>query len=235
MKRVIVFVEGKTEEDFVKNILYEHLLLSHDIWLDPRKIITGITWDVDPITSSRTRNEHKGGLGNNYHKARTQIINECKADVSVFVTTMFDLYALPTSFPKFQSSQNSNAYARVQSLEAAFSDDIGYPNFLPYLQLHEFEALLFTDVHILNDYVAMDSDNPQKTLQQLQTITTEFENPELINDSPETAPSKRLGAIFTNQYDKVEHGSIVAAEIGLPAIRAACPHFNDWLTRLESL
>jgi hypothetical protein len=35
--------------------------------------------------------------------------------------------------------------------------------------------------------------------------------------------------------DKTFHGPLLAMEIGLPAIRAACPRFDAWLTRLEHL
>jgi hypothetical protein len=219
MKRVIIFVEGQTEEAFVRNVLYKEFMLTKNIWLDPRVIMMG---------------RSKGGLSN-YAKVRWQIVKQCKADTQVIVTTMFDLYALPSSFPGFQSSQDTDVYSRVRSLEAAFWDDIDHTNFIPYLQLHEFEALLFSDVQVLNDYVAMDSTNPEKTLGQLKAITKEFENPELINDSPLTAPSKRLMDIFAEQYNKVEHGGVVAEEIGLHTMRAKCSHFNDWLTKLESL
>ena len=62
----------------------------------------------------------------------------------------------------------------------------------------------------------------------------QFPTPEDINDNSETAPSKRIVKVIS-QYEKVVYGSLIAMEIGLDAIRAECPRFSDWLTRLESL
>jgi Domain of unknown function (DUF4276) len=66
-------------------------------------------------------------------------------------------------------------------------------------------------------------------------VRSAFTTPEEINNSRETAPSKRILSILGKKYDKVLHGAIIAAEIGLPAIRAACPEFNDWVVRLEAM
>ncbi|MBG0779386.1 MAG: DUF4276 family protein [Desulfotignum balticum] len=73
------------------------------------------------------------------------------------------------------------------------------------------------------------------TEKALREINNRFPNPECINDNPETAPSKRLESIFRGFYSKTEHGPIIAEEIGLPAIRQACPRFHQWLTRLEAM
>ncbi|WP_211193645.1 DUF4276 family protein [Pyxidicoccus fallax] len=101
---------------------------------------------------------------------------------------------------------------------------------MPYLQVHEFEALLFSDV-ATTGYVL--GATPSE-LQQLQKIRGAFETPEHINDSPETAPSKRLLQLFP-RYDKTFFGPAAVSRIGLEAVRRECPHFASWLTTLERL
>ncbi len=101
--------------------------------------------------------------------------------------------------------------------------------FIPYVQMHEFEGLLFSDA----DAFAKGLNQTGLEL-SFRQIRDQFATPEDINDSPITAPSKRIKAAFS-QYDKVLHGSLAALEIGLPSIRQQCPLFNGWLTTLEVL
>jgi hypothetical protein len=103
---------------------------------------------------------------------------------------------------------------------------------LPYVQRHEFEGLLFSDIEQFQ--WVMDGWDEQ-TRSQLQAVKADFATPEDINNSRITAPSKRILKIFGNHYDKVVHGSMIASEIGLAAIRAACPEFNNWVATLETM
>ena len=100
---------------------------------------------------------------------------------------------------------------------------------LPYVQRHEFEALLFADVDSFL-YIGID----QEGVGQLQGVRSQFETPEDINDDRDTAPSKRILQVVPS-YDKVVQGTIVAAEVGLEKICSACPRFRAWLARLEAL
>ena len=102
----------------------------------------------------------------------------------------------------------------------------------PYVQRHEFEGLLFSDVESFTTLLAEDVDTA--CVQKLRRIRHQFPTPEDINDSSTTAPSKRI-RIWIPRYDKRVNGPDVAAEIGLCRIRAECPRFNQWLTHLESL
>ena len=99
---------------------------------------------------------------------------------------------------------------------------------IPYVQKHEFEALLFTRPQAFAEI-----DVPPEGIKQLAAIRSSFA-PEDIDDDPETAPSKRIAAIVPG-YNKVVGGAVVALAVGLPAMRAACPRFRAWLTRLEAL
>lgn len=53
-------------------------------------------------------------------------------------------------------------------------------------------------------------------------------------DGRETAPSKRIKAAMKN-YRKNFHSPLIACEIGLDAMRRACPHFDRWLKNIEKL
>ena len=105
-----------------------------------------------------------------------------------------------------------------------------YPvRFIPYLMMHEFEAMLFSDCHRFADSIGRTN-----LASDLQGIRDQFDNPEEIDDSPQTAPSKRIEHLVAG-YQKPLAGTQAALAIGLNAIRAACPHFDTWLERLECL
>ncbi len=232
MKRLNILTEGQTEEKFAREILAPHLAL-FGLDVSVRLLITGKTRQYQ-VGGMRQSKLHKGGLLN-FAQVKQDLVRWRNQESGAFLTTMFDLYALPDDFPEFTQNITLEPIKRVQKLEQAFAKEVALQNFIPYIQLHEFEALLFVDVDILNEYVTMDFESPSKTLHSLQAVIQQFENPELINDSPHTAPSKRLESIFGKQFNKVEHGFVVASEIGLEKIRAKCPHFNEWVTKLENI
>lgn len=145
---------------------------------------------------------------------------------------MFDLYRLHNGFPCFDNAASlSDPYARVETLENAFHDDViddRYWRFIPYIQLHEYESLLFSDINKLSDYYI----ESQSSIEILASDVSGL-LPELIDDGLETAPSKRILSKVRG-YDKIAAGTIVAISIGLDAIRGKCPHFDKWLRKLES-
>lgn len=146
-------------------------------------------------------------------------------------TTMFDYYALPNDFPGFVESANiQNIRDRISYLEQKFQDSIGYNSFIPYIQLHEFEALLFVDItRLQTEYPLCD-----KSITKLKEDTDIYGDPELINNDPSTAPSKRIiAAIASNyHYNKVQSGAAVTSAIGINAILANCRHFNEWIQKI---
>lgn len=144
---------------------------------------------------------------------------------------MFDLYRLPKDFPGL-TDMDRDPYRRIELLERRFAEDIDDSRFVPHLQLHEFEALLFSDIRLLR------SEFPAATREvgRLQEATALFESPELIDDGPATSPSRRIIAeIPAYEGLKVSAGPQVAANIGLPTLRNKCRHFDTWLTKLEAL
>lgn len=213
MIRINVFVEGQTEETFVRDVLAPYFVNSQ-IYLS--------------ATIARTSPGHKGGIVS-YGKIKWQLENLCNSDPSAYVTTMMDYYKFPEDFPGLGDIKEVIALQRVQKIEQALSVDIGARNFIPNLMLHEFEALLFCAPEKFRDWI--DEDVP---VQQLIQIKQQFDSPEHINNDPNTAPSKRILRLIP-KYKKPLHGPLIAGDIGLDEIRAQCPHFNQWINKISAL
>jgi hypothetical protein len=167
---------------------------------------------------------------------RRDIVNtlksHCEHDESF--TTMIDLYGLPTDFPgkATQNHSPSNPTLYVEALEEAFGIDIGDRRFIPYIQLHEYETMLFADP----DAFRIAFENCDNAIEQLMTIARSVPSIEHINDGQTTAPSKRIIDLIPRyQGLKPSAGPDIAEYIGLTVIRAKCAHVHAWLTRLEGL
>ena len=216
MKWVYVLVEGETEETFVDEVLNRHLE-SFEVYLKPILI----------ETSEKLRK--KGGY-TTYAKTRRQLLNVLSHNQASLVTTMLDYYGLAEDFPGKTKLPKGTGSVRVQYLEQELQKAIGHRKFLAYFSLHEFEALLFVSPEVIARIVP-----GQDFLPELTQIKAAFSSPEEINDDPETSPSNRLGKLYGKTYNKPILGSLIALEIGLERLRSECPHFNEWLTKLESL
>lgn len=212
MSRVLVFVEGQTEETFVRDLLVPYFA-PLGIYLTP--------------ILAQTSPGHKGGIVS-YGKVKHQLTRLCRQDQGAYVTTMMDYYGLPNDFPGL-NGRVLDAHEQVLRLEQALQQDIDAANFIPNLLLHEFEALLFSAPEKFAEW--LDDGAP---VAELAAIRAAFDSPEHINNSPHTAPSKRILALVSN-YKKTLHGPLIAEDIGLDAIRAQCPHFNNWIERLLAL
>lgn len=215
MSRVYLMVEGQTEEAFVRELLQPHY--------------ARIGLYLTPIIVS-TKTGYKGGVVS-YAKVRPQIVRMCQQDAAAHVSTIFDLYGLPKDFPgKCNPAYPATANGREKAafVETAFAQDIGLPNFIPNLQLHEYEALLFTQPDAFQAWT-----DDEDVLLHLRAVR-QRSAPEDINDAPHTTPSKRILSVMPG-YQKTVHGPLIACDIGLDAIRADCPHFDAWLKKLEAL
>jgi hypothetical protein len=118
-------------------------------------------------------------------------------------------------------------------MEKLLSNDLAFHKFIPYIQLHEYEALMYADTDIMEDWLSLYNKLPKNCFSKIKESVSNS-NPELINESPETAPSKRILKLC-DSYDKVDDGILILKEIGLNTLRAECQHFNSWLTTLEGL
>jgi len=146
-------------------------------------------------------------------------------------TTLIDLYGLPPDFPGWARGfySEGDPYSYINLLEREFANDIDDERFIPYIQLHEYETLLFSSPQTFDCLSATPSQ-----VGKIAKIAQDFGNIELINRSRQTAPSKRIEGVFPG-YDKVANGVDIAELIGLPTLREKCPHFNEWITKLEQL
>lgn len=217
MRKVLILVEGQTEEKFVKEVLNPHLN-NYGKYLIPTIVNTKIV---------KSGPNFKGGIVS-YGKVRKDLLRLLGDTSALCVTTMLDLFRLPIEFPGRKDAP-ATPYEKVQHIENAFCQDINHPQFLGNLTLHEFEGLLFTTPA----EIARALNEPYRE-SELTKIKSSFKTPEEINDNPKTAPSKRLEAIFPI-YNKPFYGTIISKRIGLNAIRTECPHFNQWVCRLEKL
>lgn len=223
MVRLRLFAEGTTEQTFANNILKRHLA-NFGVYMEK------------PVLIAHARKKgkvHRGG-GRKFIPMQNDICRFLKQESgeNVFFTTMIDLYALHKDFPDLEKAEylRFDPYKRVLALEKSWLDETGDKRFIPYIQLHEFEGYLFTDVA----QFAIFFDNADSQISALQKITDTVQSPELIDDGQHTAPSKRILSQFPD-YSKVTIGPQMAERIGLESIRSKCPHFNAWIERLENL
>lgn len=220
MVRVYVVVEGPTEESFVDKVLAP-ALWPFDVYLMSR--IVGVPG-------------HKGG-NVKYVRVKKDVLVQLKQDRTAYCSTMFDLYGLGEGFPGTPPLPNLQNVDKVVRIEQAVKADIvaEIPDlrpdvrFVPYLQLHEYEGLLFSDSFAFAAGIGQ-----QHLRQQFELIRQAFNTPEDINDNPNSAPSKRVLNTFP-AYRKVLDGTLAAQSVGIARMRQECPHFRNWLERLEAL
>ncbi len=220
MARVYVVVEGQTEEAFVKNVLAQ-ALWPLPVYLTP--IILG-------------RPGHKGGR-TTYARLKRDVLVLLKQGQAASCSTMLDFYGLGGGFPGMPLPPTVPSLDKVIRIEEAVKADIVAEvpglrpdiRFVPYLQLHEYEGLLFSDP------VAFATGIGQPRLaQQFERIRSGFPTPEDINDGPNTAPSKRVLGVHA-AYQKVVDGTLGAQAVGVARMRQGCPHFRNWVEQLQAL
>jgi hypothetical protein len=228
MARLLVHVEGQTEETFVNEVLRDHL--------------TGCGYEsvnARLLGNARLR-KNRGGV-RSWEIVRTEIVHHLKQDRNCISTTMVDFYGLPQygdgAWPGRAEANAMSSERKAPHVEHSLLNDLTNkmgqnfnPNrFVPFIIMHEFEGLLFSNCTAFASAIC----KPELET-TLKNIRDQFTNPEEINDSPLTAPSKRIQSIVPG-YNKEFYGTLAALEIGLERIRMECPHFNCWLSRLESL
>ncbi|PYD85245.1 DUF4276 family protein [Pseudomonas syringae] len=220
MIRVHVICEGQTEEMFINEVLAQ-AFQNLDIYLIPALI---------------GKPGHKGG-NFRFERLLSDVEKRLLGDRQAYCTTFFDFYGLPEEFPgKANASGKSTVDEKADCLLEAMTErlanklgDEAMRRFIPYVQMYEFEGLLFS----CPTRLAVGINQPALEDRFLH-IRNEFETPEAINNSPMTAPSKRLQKLYDG-YDKPLHGSLAAIEIGLPIIRQQCTRFDAWLRQMEAL
>ena len=215
-------MEGQTEEQFVNELLAPHLHAHGYASVSARL-----------IGNARQR-QRRGGI-TSWQIVLKGMTNHLREDAGSFATTMVDYFGLPRAWPGREDSAALPYPENVARVERALLEDVeramgqafNPSRFIPFVMIHEFEALLFSKCASFAEAI-----NREDLTPHLQNIRACFPNPEQIDDSPDTAPSKRIVDLIPG-YQKPLMGVLAAREIGVEAMRAECPHFDGWLQRLE--
>ncbi|MCY3970066.1 MAG: DUF4276 family protein [Acidobacteria bacterium] len=227
MKRLLVHVEGGSEEAFVNKLLCPHLV-AHGVLASAR------------LLGHRRERSRRGGIVG-WPKARGDLLRHLKKDHRLHVTTIVDYYGLPQSgkgaWPGRRQAASAPFPDRADFVEEALRQDVDEAmgsdfvssRFVPFVMMHEFEALLFSDCQAFANAIGRPA-----LATRFQAIRDQFSSPEEINDSQTTAPSKRLAALLPG-YSKTRRAELAALAVGLDAMRSECPHFRSWLESLEGL
>jgi hypothetical protein len=209
-----VLCEGPTERNFVTRVLQPHLAQIH-VYVKPESLLPGqygiVGWE-------KVRNAIKADVG----RSRSH----------EFVTTMIDLYKIG-KYPGVEKLPGESPYDRAKRIEDKLRQELPNERFIPYVQVHEFEALVLVDCSLLPSQFP---DGEAKGAPAKLTASIGDMLPELVNDDEQTAPSKRIiRFIPAYKHLKATAGPAIAGAIGLARLRAACPHFHEWITKLEML
>ena len=225
--RLLVHVEGQTEETFVNSVLCPHLVSQGYSSVAARL-----------MGNARPRNRRGGGVS--WLSVQQAILRHLKEDRQAVATTMVDYYGMPQSQSRqwpgriaannlpFEQKATTMQNALARDIREHMGTDFDQNRFIPYVSMHEFEALLFSDCRGFAGSI----EHPEIG-SAMQEVLDQFGNPEKIDDSQETAPSKRILALLPT-YDKVAMGATAIQDIGLDSIRGQCQNFACWLSRLEA-
>lgn len=215
MKNVYIYCEGPTEESFINEVLYPYFL--H---------VGIVVYPIVCATKRTATKKYKGGVSD-YNKIRRELTVLCKSHSNEYVTTMFDYYGMPENTPEI-GLQDQDIYERIAKIEAAINQDIGQANCMFHFMLHEFEGILFSSP----ESFALIAE--EEVVDKIREIRESYPTPEHINNSPETAPSKRLEKLIPN-YAKIKNGTLISKDIGIDKIIAQCPHFREWVEQILQL
>jgi hypothetical protein len=223
MSRVLVLVEGPTERVIIQEVFAPDLG-GKKVFLNPRVV---------------GQPGHKGG--NKFATVRREIRNLICQEPDSIVTMFFDYYGLGNDWPGKVAIKNENIEIARGALEKALADIIkqdmgdGFnpERFIPYIQFHEMEGLLFADPGEMAEVFERPA---LKT--EFEKIVKDCGGCEKINNNYETAPSRRIQKYFP-AYKKGSsvnaHAWRIVQHIGVAKIRQQCPNFNDWYAKLENL
>ena len=225
MTRLLICVEGQTEEDFVEYVLAPHLYTR------------GYTAVAAKLMGTAISRDNRGGV-KAWDDVLKDIVNKLRGDRGLIVSTMVDYYGMPRDWPAREAVPPSGAtpsqiadpieQGMLDAVVGEMGSGFNAGRFVPYVVMHEFEAMLFSDCNGL----AVGIERPELA-PRLQAIRDSFATPEAIDDSPTNAPSKRIERLV-NSYRKPLMGMDAAEAIGLGTIRRECPHFAGWVARLAA-
>lgn len=213
--RLHILVEGQTEETVVRDVFEPHL----------RTAGWWVSYSIVKTKRPAAGPSHRGGLST-WPKLEVDIRNLLGDSNLNVLTTLLDYYGFPSDAPGMPSRPAGTPYERVAHVEHELAAHFGDSRFRPHLVLHELEAWVFA----ANAELAELLEDPSLA-DKLRRDVQSAGGPELVNDDPRTAPSRRLMQ-YRPGYSKVSDGPLAISEFGLPALRKQCPHLDEWLTRL---
>lgn len=224
MTRLLLLVEGQTEEAIANLVLRLHLA-SLGVFVERASLLR-----TKELPEGRP---YKGGVRTYAQMSRDT--RRLLGDSAAHVTTLIDYYGLPKDFPGLVAAKaHSDVLGRVKALEAAFSADINHPRFRLFLALHELEAWIFAAPAEAEQHLGI-----KGLAAELAATALASGGAERVNDGPATHPSLRLADVVqrlgAKRYGRVGDGPEIVAKAGLATIRGGCPHFAQWLDWLESL
>ena len=217
MKRLVIIVEGETEESFVNNILCPYFC-SKGLY--------------NTIQCFKTK--HSPGGISKYSYIKKDILNTIY-EKDVVVSMMIDFYRLPLDFPGFSDLKATQTHQeQANLLEARIKKDLEdsqkqlFENFIPYIQLHEFETLVFASINGIDSLF----ERSEIDYKGLMNVIQQYPNPEDINNHPDTAPSVRLKKLIPG-YNKVLHGIDIINTVGMNELLEKCPRLKVWVESME--
>lgn len=216
MKRLLIVCEGPTEQEFCNTVLAPEFI-KHDI-----------------IIGAPVIKHSQGGIAP-WPVLKKQLINHLY-ESDLYVSMLIDYYGIKKhfNFPGWKESldiedKNERMHFLFLKMKEEFPAQL-QSRFIPYIQLHEFEGLLFSDITVIQENFTTE----EVDINALQNAVNQSINPEMINNHPNTAPSKRLVKAI-NGYEKVLYGNFLAMSIGLEKIKEKCPLFNEWINKLLTI
>lgn len=215
---IAISIEGQTEESFVKQVLAPYFI-QKNIFVEP----------IIVKTKKLANHSYKGGTIP-FAKAMKEITNLLTPKYDL-VTTFYDYYGLHKDF--IPTNNFTDSYKIVNLIEQKMALHINNKKFIPYIQLHEFESFLFIEPVITTSNLM---DCKKEKIEQAINIALKQanNNPELVNNSPETAPSKRIIKVYSS-YQKIIDGTNICRDLGIQKICKKCPHFNSWISNILKL
>lgn len=220
MSEVVVIVEGLTEKIFIKDMITPYLA-QKGVYLTPIVV---------------SKPGQKGG-DIRFARVKRDLELHLKQRHDTFVTLFVDYYGIRNDWPGIEDARRKKIPAKIaeavntatiEAVQSLFGQTDPNRRFIPFVAVHEFEALLFSDAGILAAELGIKTE-------KVEAILTECGEPEKINNSSETAPSKRLESLSGDRFKKTSTGIAIARAVGLSKMRAACPLFDAWISTLENL
>jgi hypothetical protein len=223
MTRLLMLVEGQSEELFVRKTLASHLA-QYDVYVRPI-----VLWPTVLLKKPLPGGGGSRGGVSNWNQIRQNLLPLTR-DGDAWVSTLLDFYGLPKDFPGLPEALSAgDPREKVVALQKRFAAEIDHRRFIPFFALHEFEAWLFSAPSAVEAYFGK-----THLAKQLHNAVQQAGEPELINHGPATHPKAQLHGLACS-YKETRDGPALLEKIGITTIRMACPHFDGWLSRLEAL